>query len=91
MASTGDSEIESLYKLMDDKVEALEFLVKGDIDGLTDVPLKELKLEKGILIACIVHDDKIIIPTGNDVITKGDTVIIVTTTEQIKSIKEILR
>jgi len=91
MASTGDSEIESLYKLMDDKVEALEFLIKENIDALTDIPLKELKLEKGILIACIVHDDKVIIPTGNDVIRKGDTVIIVTTTEQIKSIKEILR
>ena len=91
MAQTGDSEIESLYKLMDDHVEALEFLIKDDIDGITNVKLKELKLEKGILIACIVQKDKVIIPSGDDVIRRGDTVIIVTTTGQIKGIKEILR
>ena len=91
MASTGDSEIESLYRLMDDRVEALEFLIKEDIEELTDIPLKNIRLEKGILIACIVHDDKVIIPSGSDVIRKGDTVIIVTTTEQIKGIKDILK
>ncbi len=91
MASTGDSEIELLYRLMDDRVEALEFLIKEDIEDITDIPLKEIKLQKGILIACIAHDDKVIIPSGNDVIRKGDTVIIVTTTGQIKGIKEILK
>lgn len=91
MASTGDSEIESLYRLMDGQVEALEFLVKDDIEGLTDVKLKELKLKGGILIACVVHKDKVIIPTGDSIIRRGDTVIIVTTTGQIKEIKEILR
>lgn len=91
MAKTGDSEIESLYKLMDGQVEALEFLIKEDIEGLTDVKLKELELKSGILIACIMHRDKVIIPSGDDVISRGDTVIIVTTTGQIKGIKEILR
>ncbi len=91
MASTSDSEIESLYKLMDDKVEALEFLVKEDIEGITDIPLKTLELKSGILIACIVHEDKVIIPSGVDVISKGDTVIVVTTTGKIKEIKEILK
>jgi trk system potassium uptake protein TrkA len=91
MANTGDSEMESLYRIMDEQVEALEFLIKDDIEGLTGVALKEIKLEKGILIACIVHGEKIIIPSGNDVISKGDTVIIVTTTGQIKEIKEILK
>ena len=91
MASTGDSEIESLYKLMDEQVEALEFLVKDDIEGLTDVKLKELKLKSGILIACIVHKDNVRIPSGDDSISRGDTVIIVTTTGQIKEIREILK
>ena len=91
MASTGDSEIESLYKIMDEQVEALEFLVKDDIEELTDIKLKELKLKSGILIACIVHKDKVRIPSGDDMIRRGDTVIIVTTTGQIKEIKEILR
>ena len=76
---------------LDEQVEALEFLVKDDIEDLTDIKLKELKLKSGMLIACIVHKDKVIIPSGDDVISRGDTVIIVTTTGQIKGIKEILR
>ena len=91
MANAKDSKIEALHKLMDDKVEALEFLIKDNIDGLTDTPLKDLKLLSGVLIACIEHKDKIIIPSGNDMISKGDTVIIVTTKNQIKDIGEILK
>ena len=91
MASTSGAEIESLYKLMHDKVEALEFLVKEDIDGLTGIQLKSLKLKSGILVACIVRGDKVIIPSGLDVIESGDTVIVVTTTGKIKEIKEILK
>ncbi|MBE6530867.1 MAG: Trk system potassium transporter TrkA [Ruminococcaceae bacterium] len=91
MANVRSSEIESLQKLMDDRVEALEFLIKQNIPELTNIPLKELKLRRGVLIACIVHNDKVIIPSGNDVISRGDTVIIITTEAQIKEIGEILK
>ena len=91
LANVRDSEIESLYRLMDDKVEALEFLVKEPISSLTDIPLKDLKLRPGILVACIVHNNEIVIPMGDDMITSGDTVIIVTTETQIKGLKEILK
>ena len=53
--------------------------------------LKDLKLIKDVLIACIVHNDKVIIPGGNDSISMGDRVIVVTSQEQIKGIKEILK
>lgn len=86
-----DSEIESLHRLLEDKVEALEFRIKDDIEDLTDIPLKDLKLKKGFLIACILHDDKVVLPSGNSVIAKGDTVIIVAVKGQIHSIKEILK
>ena len=91
MSNVRGSEIESLHKLLDGKVEALEFLIKENIDSLTGIPLKELKLQDGILIACIVRKDKIIIPSGDDFIETGDTVITVTTESKIKGIKEILR
>jgi len=91
MSQAHGSEIQSLHKLMDGKVEALEFTVKENIEGLTDIPLRQLKLRQGVLLACIVQDEEIIIPTGNDVIRNGNTVIVVTTKEQIKGIKEILR
>ncbi len=93
LANVRGSEIESLHRVMDDKVEAIEFLIKESIPGITGIPLKDLgpKLKPGVLIACILHDNKVIIPTGNDVIGKGDTAIIVTTESQIKGIKEILK
>ena len=90
MTNVRDSEIESLHKFMEDKVEALEFSVKSDIEDVTDVPLKNLRLRPDTLIACIVHRDKIIIPTGNDVITKGDTVIVVTSGAIIDSIRDVI-
>ena len=91
MANVRGSEIESLHRLLEEKVEALEFLIKEEIEDLTDHPLKEIKIRPGVLIACIERRDKIIIPSGDDCIQKGDTVIIVTTLAQIKGIKEILK
>lgn len=90
-SSTRGAEIESVHKLMGDRVEALEFRVKEDVEGITNVPLKDLELRPGMLIACIVHKDEIVIPTGDDVVYNGDTVIVVTTEAQIKGIKEILK
>lgn len=91
MAGASGSEMESLYKFMDDKVEALEFSIKDEIPELTGVQLKSLKLKSGILIACIVRGDKVIIPSGLDVIQRDDTVIVVTTSGKIKEIREILK
>lgn len=85
------SDIENLYKLMNGKVEALEFFIKEAIKGLTDIPLKELRLQSEILLACIVRDGNVIVPTGNDAIKIGDTVIVVTTKTQIKGIRETLK
>ncbi len=91
MSNVRGAEIEALHKLMDGRVEVLEFLIKENIHGFTDIPLKELRLRSGVLIACIVHKDKVIIPSGNDVISSGDTVLIVTTEPQIQEIGEILK
>lgn len=91
MSNVRGAEIEALHKLMDGKVEVLEFRIKESIRDFTDIPLKEMKLRSGVLIACIVHKDKIIIPSGNDVISRGDTVLIVTTEAQIQEIGEILK
>lgn len=91
MSQDSTSEIESLHKIMGERAEALEFIVKGEIEGVTDVPLKELRPRAGILIACIIHNNKIIIPTGDDCITTGDTVLVVTSANvSINSIKDIL-
>jgi trk system potassium uptake protein TrkA len=75
---------------MEGRVEALEFLVKEEIDGITDLPLKQLRPRAGVLIACIVRRDRVIIPSGDDVMQKGDTVIVVTTGGQLKGMRDIV-
>lgn len=90
MANTGDADIESLHRMMDGRVEALEFYVKEEIEGITGVPLKHMKSEKGVLIACIIHRGHVIIPSGDDEISCGDTVIVVASSGRLKNIKDIL-
>ncbi len=90
MANVRGSEIESLHTFMDGRVEALEFLIKDEINGITDIPLKQLRPRAGILVACIVRRDRVIIPSGDDVMQKGDTVIVVTTGGQLKGMRDIV-
>lgn len=90
LKNTTDSSIESLYHLVGNNVEAIEFSVKEDIHDLTDIPLRDLKLKKNILICAIIRKRKIIIPNGDDHIELGDTVVIVTKEHQFSNLKDIL-
>ncbi len=89
MSASKDSNIETLYKLNDDRVEALEFIVRNG-SPVIGVPLAELNLKKGILIACINHYGEIISPSGDSIIRDRDTVIVVTTLTGLKDIGDIL-
>ena len=88
--SRSDS-IETLYHLFDHRVEAIEFVVNEESE-VTGKPLKEMrqKLRKELLIACINRDGRIIIPSGDDSIEVGDTVMIVTKNAGMQSLTEIL-
>ncbi|RKM61470.1 Trk system potassium transporter TrkA [Butyrivibrio sp. CB08] len=89
MSASKDSNIETLYKLNDDRVEAMEFIVRN-ASAVVGKPLSQLKLKKGILIACINHYGEIISPTGDSVIRDRDSVIVVTTRTGLKDINDIL-
>lgn len=91
IANTGDSEIQSLHSMMEDNIEVLEFSIKEEISGITRVQLKNLKAKSGVLIACIARDNEIIIPSGGDSISVGDTVILISTGGAVKRIRDILR
>ena len=84
------SSMETLYKLMDDKVEALEFVVKSGLD-FSNVPFKLLKLKENILIAGIIRDRKTIIPSGDDVLLSGDKVVILAANQRINNLSDIIR
>ena len=75
-ASRG-SNIETLYHMYDNRVEAIEFDIKED-SAVTNVPFKDIKLKDELLIAFISRNGRIIIPGGQDFIQKGDSVMIIT-------------
>ena len=84
MQNSLGSNIESLIKMVDGKVEALEFRVKESFSGL-DVPLKEIRLKKGLLIASIIRGSKVIYP-----IRAKDSVIVVTAISGLRELNDIL-
>ena len=84
------STIETLYTLMDDQVEAIEFLVQ-DEPTLINIPLKDLKFKSNILIAGIIRQRKPIIPTGNDMILPNDKVVIIAARQHVHELKDILK
>lgn len=72
------SNVKTLYRMYDDKVEALEFYV-AENSKITGIPLRQMKLKKGLLISAIIRNDKLIIPDGQTEILPGDAMIVVTT------------
>ncbi|MBR6728886.1 MAG: Trk system potassium transporter TrkA [Clostridia bacterium] len=83
-----DADIKTLYKIVNEKVEALEFSIRQKTD-YTDIPIKHLKTKKGILIASIIRNGKVIIPNGDDHLEAGDSVIIVTADNSVKKLEQI--
>lgn len=85
------SSIETLYKIMDGKAEALEFKVKDD-SPLLETPIRNLKIKPGILIVGIIREDKkALIPTGDDVISSGDSVIVLSASQRLDDLSDIIR
>ncbi|MBP3313077.1 MAG: Trk system potassium transporter TrkA [Oscillospiraceae bacterium] len=84
------SSVETLYKVMDGKAEALEFFVREDFSH-TNIPLKDLKLKDNVLLTGILRSRKAIIPSGDDVLMAGDRVVVMTTGHRFQDLSDILR
>ena len=90
MQSASGARVKTLHRLVDGAVEALEFGVTQDVPFI-GVPLKDLKLKSGILLAGIVRQNgRIVIPSGNDVLHVHDDVIVVTTDTTLQDIHDII-
>ena len=89
MQNSMGSNVETMYKIVAEKAEALEFRVKADAP-LLGVPLMDLQLKRNLLVACINRNGHVIIPRGQDTIEAGDTVIVVTTHTGLNDLKDIL-
>ena len=84
-----DSEFKTLYRLVNNKVEAIEFSIPKQTE-YTSIPLKDLKFKPNNLLACIIRQNKVIIPSGKDTIEPLDSIVVVTTNSSIKDIKDIM-
>ena len=85
-----NSNVETLYRLMDGRVEALEFKVRSNA-SMIGKTLAELDLKPNLLIAGIIRGTRVIIPGGADSISEGDSVIVVTTNIGFTDINDILK
>ena len=81
--------MENIYKIFDEKAEAIEFLVREDVKFLHE-KLKDINIISDIIIATIVRNDKIIIPSGDDKLEIGDRVIVITKREKLSNINDIV-
>lgn len=89
LQNAGGSKVESLYKIMDDRAEALEFIVTSDFPH-ANKPLRELKPAAGILIAGIIRGRRTIIPSGEDAIQPGDRVIVLSAEHRLHDLADIV-
>lgn len=88
--NTIGSDIETLYHIFNSRAEAIEFRVH-EKSAVTGIPLKNLALHSNLLVCFINRNGNIIIPSGNDCIEVGDTVMIVTTHTGFNNILDILK
>ena len=78
--------VRSTYNSKDSNVETLYKLANGK----AGIPLADLHFRKNTLICCIYRNGKVIIPSGQDIMMAGDSVLVVLSGYRISDIKEIL-
>ena len=84
------TKLERLYRLVNGKAEALEFIPKGT-DPYIGIPLRKLNIRRGTLVAVIVRQGKVIVPFGNDHIEAGDRVVVIACESGISDLNEVIR
>ena len=89
MQNSIGSNIETLYHILDNKAEALEFAIREN-SPVVGIPLSDLNLRKNLLVGYLNRNGVVMIPRGHDTIQVGDTVIIVTTQKGLWDITDIL-
>ena len=70
------SRMETLYRLADGQIEAMEFIIDAN-SALIGIPLRELRLKPNILIGSIIRGTHSILPDGSTTIQPGDHAVIV--------------
>ena len=89
MQNSLGSNVETLYKIVGNKAEALEFRAT-EKSAVCGRPLMELPTRPNLLIGAINREGRIITPGGRDTIEPGDTVVVVTAATGLDDLDDIL-
>lgn len=84
-----DSKVDMVYRVADNKVEALEFTVE-EKSKVIDIPIMNLPLKSNLLICSILRKNRVLIPSGQDKIQAGDKVVVVTKERRLNRLEDIL-
>ena len=81
--------VQRIYRLMDGKAEALEFIVQKD-DPFIHKPLKELRFRANALLGVIVRGTQVHVPGGNSMLEPEDHVIVITLDSGVTALSEVI-
>lgn len=82
MQNSQGSIVDALYQIVDGKAEVIVF-VANKTTKFINTAIKKLTLKSNIIIACILHNNEVHIPHGEESIAIGDKVLIVTKNNHI--------
>lgn len=88
-ANGAEKRLEAFFRYMGTLVEITEILALPGDPGLS-VPLKDLSLKPGLILASIVHQGELHIPSGRSTIEAGDSIVVATKLKGITSVKDIM-
>ena len=83
------SEVEALFRIVDEKAEALEFIV-GSGCSLINQKFRDLELRSDVIVGLISRKGKIIIPRGGDMLLPGDRAVVITS-GQVDTLEDIVK
>ncbi len=89
MNNSVGSSMETLYRLADGRIEALEFPI-GEASALVGIPLRSLKLKPNTLIGTVIRGSRSFPPDGDTALQPGDHAVIVARTGTVSSADSIL-
>lgn len=86
----GRTELKSLTVLKNGQAEVLEIAAREGC-RVIDTPIRQLNLPRGALIGAIVHNNQVVVPRGDDVVHRGDTVIVLVTAGARAAVERLFR
>lgn len=85
---TRGADLQSLRRILEGKVEILEFVVDNS-SKIINKEIRKLNISSNTVIATIVRKQEVVVPHGNDIIRSGDRIIVITMEANISTLREL--